>query len=278
MRENVFGHVKKVRLLQAALARLRQSRLSLSVLDVGCGNGSAVTRHIASLSDDVSGIDFHDPSVQYARDHFGRPGLRFSNTPIERVAGRYDAIIFTDFLEHVDAPEMFLATARRLLKPDGRVLVTIPNGYGPFEWESGLKRLPYLGHVSFWLIRAVVAVLNRFIVRGAWSGVAADPNMPYNHESGHVQFFARKRFLALVASNGFTVASARNLSFLSGPYTDHLLAPSAWFCRLNNWVADTLPARAASAWFFELSATAEAAVEAAPVAGRDATGARGAAR
>ena len=277
MRENVFGHVKKVRLLQATLAQLRQSRPSLSVLDVGCGNGSAVTRHVAALSDDVWGIDLHEPSLQYAQDHFGRSGLRFSNTPIERITGRYDAIILADILEHVPSPEAFLAVARRLLKPNGRVLVTVPNGYGPFEWESALSRLPYVGRASIWLTRAVVAVLNRFIVRDAWSRVAADSSVPYNHASGHIQFFTRKRFLDLVEANGFAVASARKLSVMCGPYTDRFMAPSAQFCRLNNWMADRLPACMASAWFFELRATADTAIEAAPAVGRDSLAARGAA-
>jgi 2-polyprenyl-3-methyl-5-hydroxy-6-metoxy-1,4-benzoquinol methylase len=257
LRENVFGHVKKVMLIQAALERLRESRPSLSVLDVGCGNGSAVTHHIVTQSDIGLGIDLHEDSIQYAQANFGRAGLRFSNIPIERVTDSYDAIVFADVLEHVSSPEALLTTARRLLRPNGRVLVTVPNGYGPFEWESALSRLPWVGRVSIRLTDTIVAVLNRFIVKGAWSRVVPDRSVPYNDDSGHIQFFARTRFLDLVKASGFTVVSARNLSLLSGPYTNYFMAPSEQFCRFNNWLADRLPARVASAWFFELKPTTE---------------------
>jgi len=256
-RENVFGHVKKVRLMQAALARLRTARGSISVLDVGCGNGAAVTRHLSAVADRVLGIDMHDPSIKWAKDRFEREGLRFSNTPLEEVSGTYDAIVFADVLEHLPAPQAFLNAARRLLARDGLVLVTIPNGYGPFEWESALSRLPYLGAASLWAADTTVAVLNKFVFRGAWSRVVADARVPYNDDSGHIQFFTRRRFLELVAANGFTVASRANLSFLSGPYTNYFLAPSKIFCRVNNRAADLLPADLVSAWFFELRRAAE---------------------
>jgi SAM-dependent methyltransferase len=250
-RENVFGHAKKVRLLQSALARLRAAHGSISVLDVGCGNGAAVTRHLSAVADRVLGIDMHDPSIKWAKDRFEREGLRFSNTPIEEVTGTYDAIVFADVLEHVRSPQAFLNAARRLLTPGGRVLVTIPNGYGPFEWESAFSRVPCLGPASLWTADAAVAVLNKFVFRGAWSRVVADARVPYNDESGHIQFFTRRRFLELAAANGFTVASRANLSFMSGPYTNYFLAPSEFFCRVNNRAADLLPASMASAWFFE---------------------------
>jgi SAM-dependent methyltransferase len=251
-RENVFGHAKKVRLLQAALLRLRQKRGSISVLDVGCGNGAAVTRHLGAVADRVLGIDVHDPSIDYAKAHFERGGLHFSKTPIEGVAGIYDAIIFADVLEHVRSPDTFLSVARRLLGPDGIVLVTIPNGYGPFEWESAFSRVPYVGSPSLRLTDTIVAVLNKFIFRGAWSRVVSDASVPYNDESGHVQFFARRAFLRLAAENGLAVVRAWNLSFLSGPYTNYLWAPSKIFCQLNVWIADRLPSSVVSAWLFEL--------------------------
>jgi len=255
-RENVFGHTKKARLLQAALARLRQDRGPISVLDVGCGNGAALTRHLGAVADRVLGIDVHDQSIDYAKVHFERDGLHFSKTPIESVVGIYDAIIFADVLEHVRSPETFLSAARRLLAPDGLVLVTIPNGYGPFEWESAFSRVPYLGAASLWAADTIVAVLNKFVIRGAWSRVVADGRLPYNDDSGHIQFFTRRRFVRIAAANGFVVASRASLSFLSGPYTNYFFAPSQAFCRVNNRAADVLPADVASAWFFELRAAA----------------------
>ena len=39
----------------------------------------------------------------------------------------FDAVVLTEVIEHVDDPDAVLAEARRVLKPDGRCLVSAPN-------------------------------------------------------------------------------------------------------------------------------------------------------
>jgi hypothetical protein len=50
------------------------------------------------------------------------------------------------------------------------------------------------------------------------------------------------------------VFKTENLSFLSGPYTNTLFAPSQAFCRWNVAVAARLPPRIVSGWYLECSA------------------------
>ncbi len=256
LRENVYGHKKKVGLLRDVLERLRPAAPGpLRVLDVGCGNGSAVTQFLAVDHAQVLGIDRHQPSIAYARQHFGSDAVQFREQLAEDLLqenARFDAIVFADVLEHVDSPRLLLDCARRLLNPGGRVLVTIPNGHGPFELESALSRT-WLGNKLLRIVDLGVAVLNKFIFRGAWTRVVeATADVPYNHESGHVQFFTRRAFRRVAREAGFDVVEARNLSWFCGPYTNFVFAPSQLFCRWNTAIADHLPAFLASAWFFEL--------------------------
>jgi 2-polyprenyl-3-methyl-5-hydroxy-6-metoxy-1,4-benzoquinol methylase len=257
--ENVYGHTKKVVLLLAALDRLRlQLQRGLHILDVGCGNGGAVTRHIADPADQVIGIDCHEPSIDYARREFGRPGLNFRVGTVEALSeqdGRFDAIVMTDLLEHVWHPDALLRTVRACLAQEGRLLVSIPNGYGSYEIESSLSRVPLLGPASLRAVDLGVAILNKAVFVDAWTRVVDADAKPYNHESGHVNFFSRRRFLTLATDSGFVVVDERALSFMSGPYTNYLFAPSRTFCRLNTEIADRLPLSATSAWFFELALT-----------------------
>ena len=87
-RENVYGHSRKARLVLDALARLRADRAhGLDVLDVGCGNGSALTRFLGSRADRVLGIDTHAPSIEYAQREFGAEGLAFRQVDCEALLG-----------------------------------------------------------------------------------------------------------------------------------------------------------------------------------------------
>ena len=261
-RENVYGHSRKARLVLLALARLRGERTQgLDVLDVGCGNGSALTRFLASRGDRVLGIDTHAPSIEYATREFGAEGLAFRQVDCETLlaeARRFDVIVCADVLEHLPRPEAALSCVERLLRPGGRVVVTIPNGFGPFELESWLSRLPALGSASLWVVDHLTAVLNRFVFKGAWTAVVTPPDLPYNAECGHVQFFTRSALLRMAARCGLTLLRQTGVSWLSGPYTNYLFAPSRLFCHVNAQAGRWLPSWMLSAWFFEFGRPADA--------------------
>jgi ubiquinone biosynthesis O-methyltransferase len=258
-RENVYGHTKKARLMRAALERMAAHRQQgLQVLDVGCGNGMALTRFLAVAGTRVLGIDTHEPSIEYARRHVEAPGVEFRVATIDALLSeerRFDAVVFADVLEHVHEPERMLAAGVQLLRPGGRVLVTVPNGFGPFEVESWLSRVPALGPASIRVIDRFVAVLNRFVFKGAWTAVVQSPDVPYNVECGHVRFFSQRRLLTVANQAGLTPVRKTGVSWLSGPYTNYLFAPSRSFCAVNTRLADILPFWMLSAWFFELTQT-----------------------
>jgi SAM-dependent methyltransferase len=166
---------------------------------------------------------------------------------------RFDMVIFADVLEHLDAPQAVLAHGVQLLQWGGRALVTVPNGFGPFEVESWLSRLPGFGRASLWAVDHFVAVLDRFVFKGAWTAAVTPPNLPYNAECGHVRFFTRGALLAVTSRAELRLLRETGLSWLSGPYTNYLFAPSRVFCALNTRVADWLPSWMLSGWFFEFA-------------------------
>jgi 2-polyprenyl-3-methyl-5-hydroxy-6-metoxy-1,4-benzoquinol methylase len=254
--ENVFGHTYKVLLFREACAGQRAGRHGLRILDLGCGSGYAVTRFLGGPDDEILGLDLYAPNVQYAKEHFERQGLTFecrSTTSLSQSRRTFDVVVLADVLEHLEDPLSVLKECRRLLAADGMLLVTIPNGHGPFEIESAVSRVPVLGWFLLKVAALVARVFNRFgPLRGRWTEVLArtPADLPYNAGSGHVQFFSRRAFQGLLAEAGFRVLESRNLSFLSGPFTNTLFCVSGGFCRWNVAVARQLPPAMASGWFF----------------------------
>ena len=254
--ENVFGHTKKVDLIRNKMEELsRDLGRGLKVLDVGCGNGSAVTRYLRHNGGDVLGLDFHEPSIEYAQRNYSGDGLRFQVRRVEDLwidDERFDVVVLADVLEHLGAPDELLKKVSLLMNDSGRIYVTIPNGFGPFEIESFIARIPLVGKVLIKATDYFIAFLNKCVFIGAWCKELDDQNIPYNEESPHIQFFTKKRFTEIARESGLVVEEWRNLSWLSGPFTNYLFSPSHSFCKFNLWAADILPHFMVSAWFIEL--------------------------
>jgi SAM-dependent methyltransferase len=251
-RENPFGHSKKVRIISGRIAAIRAEQGQVSVLDLGCGNGSAVTQYIGRVADRVLGLDFHLPSVEYANSHFGNPHVKFERADVTTVSGiaDFDVAILADVLEHVKDPGAMLRLAVESVKPGGLVFVTIPNGAGPFEAESSFSLTP-AGRLFYRGLDALTTVLNRTLLRDAWTRSVTASDIPYNIDNRHVNFFREADMLSLSRQAGLQFVRRINLAWLSGPYTNTLLAPFEAACDWNAQIADKLPASWVSAWLFE---------------------------
>ena len=97
------------------------------LLDIGTGFG-ALLEEAQKLGYEAEGVDQCESLVQKARTR----GLRVYYEPVEELgAGAdFDVVTMLDVIEHVTEPLKLLATARRLLKPGGRLVVYTPNHRG----------------------------------------------------------------------------------------------------------------------------------------------------
>lgn len=95
-------------------------------LDVGCGDGSFLMG-LAQQGWDVYGTELSPSIAATAKQRFGdRIHIgELEKTPHSEAS--FDLITFWHVLEHLGDPRKALAEARRLLRPDGTVLVAVPN-------------------------------------------------------------------------------------------------------------------------------------------------------
>jgi SAM-dependent methyltransferase len=96
------------------------------LLDIGCGSGMFL--HLARKRGFAShGMDVSEAAVQLARRHYGIQVRQGAIGDEVWDAGQFDFITMFHVLEHLPDPRAALRYARRLLKPDGGLIVQVPN-------------------------------------------------------------------------------------------------------------------------------------------------------
>lgn len=110
------------------------------VLDVGCG--SKPYRDLFSV-DSYIGLDTarsgHDHTRSQVDVEYDGETFPFSN-------GEFDSVVCFQVLEHVFHPQRFLQEIRRVLRPSGTLLLTVP-----FVWDEHEQPFDYARYSSFGL-------------------------------------------------------------------------------------------------------------------------------
>ncbi|HEX2060178.1 MAG TPA: class I SAM-dependent methyltransferase [Thermoanaerobaculia bacterium] len=107
------------------LLRLWGRRKGLRVLDAGCGFATT-SAEIQKLGNEVTGIEESPVACEVARQRLARvvnADLRHADLGSEQ----FDVLIFADVLEHLPWPVGVLRRYLQWLKPDGSVMISLPN-------------------------------------------------------------------------------------------------------------------------------------------------------
>lgn len=141
------------------------------LLEVGCGNGRQLER-LVQAGWQAQGVDFDPAAVTQARS-LGLE-VRLGDIAEQDYAdGSFDAVVASHVIEHVPEPAAFLRECRRILRPDGYLVLLTPNAAA-------------LGHRVF---------------GSAWAGL--DPPR-------HLYVFSGQALDRLAAEAGFAVRSIRS--------------------------------------------------------------------
>ena len=146
------------RLAQFAAAAARHVAAGGTVLDLGCGTGE-LTMMIAAGGRRATGCDI-SPEMLRVAAATGTSGASSGVDWVELEPGwdvlpfraqAFDAVIASSVFEYVDDPGAVLRECRRILRPGGVVLCTVPDPRHPvrwLEWMASQTARP-------WLVRLV---------------------------------------------------------------------------------------------------------------------------
>lgn len=108
---------------------LKYIRPYSKVLEFGCANGRMTKYMAEQLNCEVSIIEYekeaYQDAVKFAADGLCTDIMQFEWC--EYFQSSFDYIIFADVLEHLANPKEVLIKTHKLLKEDGKVLLSIPN-------------------------------------------------------------------------------------------------------------------------------------------------------
>jgi len=224
------------RSLEDLAAERRGAVSDLRILEVACGVGG-ITLPLARTGARVRALDIDARDVDTLCSAARTQGFDNLEATVEdafafRSDERFDAIIASEVLEHVLDPDALVANMVRHLAPDGVLLVTTPNGYGPWELSNYLR--PH--HVARrwnWLRRAL-------------------GKPPYVAGTGpdHCQHYTRGRLAALFERHGLGVERLTNSDFVLTIFAT--MRRNRALGGFDAGLADLVPHWMASGWYLAL--------------------------
>lgn len=117
------------------------------ILEAGCAAGIGARLFRAKGARSVVGLDISDDILNRARQQTSDPCISYrrwnlNETPLPLPDASFDLIVCTEVLEHITAHEAILAEFHRLLRPGGRLIISVPDR----QYEELWTRLNRFGN------------------------------------------------------------------------------------------------------------------------------------
>ncbi|MET9907470.1 class I SAM-dependent methyltransferase [Streptomyces sp. NPDC006476] len=190
--------LRQARMLAGALGPATGGGTPRTVLDIGCGDGTAAATAASLLAGHrIVGVDWSQDALRRARAHLSytiRGELTGGGLPFR--TGSADAVLFSEVIEHLVDPDAALDEIRRVLRPGGHLMLSTPN-------------------LAAWYNRALLAagvqpVFSEVSLRGIHG-------RPGTEVVGHLRLYTARALREFVTASGFEVVRLEGAPFHGVP-------------------------------------------------------------
>lgn len=186
-----------------------------AVLDVGCGEGASGPALRARGATRLAGIELSPDFAKVARQDYDEVvvgSVEDDGLPWEPES--FDVILCYDVLEHLYDPWQVLRTLRRLLRPNGRLHISVPNSrhtdvwlplvfHGTFNYQSA--GLMDVTHIRFFTLKDV----HRAVEAAGYRVISSDSQPPRSKRRRTAYALTRGRAAQFVALQWYVLAQPR---------------------------------------------------------------------
>jgi 2-polyprenyl-3-methyl-5-hydroxy-6-metoxy-1,4-benzoquinol methylase len=181
------------------------------VLEIGCGDGAFVEQLQDASGARVEGIELNEKAVARAI----AKGRAVRPQHVHQLAAEepesFDAVCSFQVLEHVPDPRPFLENAVRLIRPNGKLVLCVPNSESFLRHQWNLLDMPP-HHMTRWSRSAFESLQNLLPLR--LTSIIFEPLARY-HVPGfaatYTDYYRQRHALGRLFANGLTRSLAKRL-------------------------------------------------------------------
>ena len=214
MQKQYYQHINKLLESEIDIAIRGRVRAILSelkltkgdkVLDAGCGWGyyPKLISKLPVRGYKLIGVDLDKKSVLQAKQSVSsNANISIKVGNLEKLKFKdntFDKIILSEVAEHLPKESRVFDELLRVLKPNGYILITVPNHNYPIFWDP-----------VNWVLEHI---FNTHVSKGFWAGIWTN----------HIRLYYPDELINKLTGSGFVINKQRSLTLLCLPFNKNLL-------------------------------------------------------
>jgi ubiquinone/menaquinone biosynthesis C-methylase UbiE len=171
------------------------------ILECGCGRGFILNILSELYRAKMSGIDINKEHLKIARKQLPKKVV-LKHASVYEIPFKdksFNKIILSEVLEHLEDEDKALQEIRRVLKPGGKIVITVPNKDYPFLWDP--------------INRFLEDIFQMRIQKGIFAGIWAY----------HVRLYDRNQLRKLLQKNRFRVKKITGATHYCFPFNHNIV-------------------------------------------------------
>jgi len=175
------------------------------ILDAGCGRGFYLYGiSLYKFVKEIHGIDISEKYLKIARSINKDKKVKIKKSSIYKIPYKnnfFDLIVCSEVLEHLEYDKKAIKELYRVLKPNGKLIITVPNLNFPFLWDPLNWFLMYF--------------FNRHINKNIWwlAGIWAD----------HERLYKKSDLEKILKTNRFKIIKIEEIIHWCWPFSHFIL-------------------------------------------------------